>query len=330
MLSAQENAWCVYTALFLFFSIILTCRCRNNILLIPFAIFGMLMAIGNICLLAAHYGETSVSVNWVSKSLVLSLLPAASVLVFLDIMEAQLIFIRHITTAIHNRDHWGSLYLREPEKKKSAGNNKKKARPWTYYTSLVSLAVYTLVAICSVILLTISSSTTEKKIGAAICVTLMFLIACFNTLVVISYTRSTRHVRLIRRNRDDMLFLKVTPILFSICMAGMAILSWIYCFNEPMTISITLWIVLESFIVYLPLIAILIMCIHTGKIKKMGRQYRIETDQRSFNDQYSYKTVNDIESVTKKISQEESNKLACPPPPAYQPASKTSPLASYA
>ncbi|KAF1799672.1 hypothetical protein V8B55DRAFT_1540413 [Mucor lusitanicus] len=331
MLSAQENAWCVYTALFLFFSIILTYRCRHNVLLIPFAIFGMLMSVGNICLLAAHYGETSVSVNWVSKSLVLSLLPAASVLVFLGIMEAQLIFIRHIATAIHNRDHWGSLYLREPEKRKPSSNKKHPARPWTYYTSLVSLALYTLLAVSSVILLAAATSVAQKKIGSAVCVTLMLLVVCFNTLVIMSYSKSTNHVRLIRRNRDDMLFLKVTPILFSVCMAGMTALSWIYCLHDdPMTISITLWIVLESFVVYLPLIAILIMCIYTGKIKKIGRQYRIETDQRSFNDQYSYKTVTDIESVTKKLSQEESNKLACPPPPAYQPVNKTSPLASYA
>lgn len=322
MLSAQENAWCVYTALFLFFSIILTCRCRNNILLIPFAIFGILMTVGNICLLAAHYGESNANVSWVSKSLVLSLLPAASVLVFLGIMEAQLIFIRHIATAINNRDHWGSLYLRKPEKKRPVTDNKRKsAKPWTYYTSLASLAVYTLVAICSVILLAASSSITEKKLGSALCVTLMLLVVCFNTLVIMSYSRSTSHVRLIRRNRDDMLFLKVTPVLFSVCMAGMTALSWIYYLNEdPVNISIMLWIVLESLFVDLPLIVLLIMCIYTGKIKKMGRQYRIETDQRSFNDQYSYKTIHDIESVTKKISQEESNKLACPPPPSYQRA----------
>ncbi|KAG1060762.1 hypothetical protein G6F42_027875 [Rhizopus arrhizus] len=126
----------------------------------------MLMSIGNICLLAAHYGETSVSVNWVSKSLVLSLLPAASVLVFLGIMEAQLIFIRHIATAIHNRDHWGSLYLREPEKRKPS-TKKHPARPWTYYTSLASLALYTLLAMCSVILLAAATSLTQKKVGGA-------------------------------------------------------------------------------------------------------------------------------------------------------------------
>ncbi|KAI8647031.1 hypothetical protein BD408DRAFT_409091 [Parasitella parasitica] len=323
MLSAQENAWCVYTALFLFFSIILSYRCRNNILLIPFAIFGMLMTVGNIYLLAARYGAANTSVDWASKSFALSLLPAASVLVFLGIMEAQLIFIRHITTAIQSRDHWGSLYLRDPEKRHPVAS-KKRVRPWTYYTSLVALAVYTLLAICSVILLGAASSSLPKKIGSAVCVTLMLAVVCFNTIVIMVYSKSTNHVRLIRRNRDDLLFIQITPILFSICIVGMAVLSWIYCFHDdPMAIPITLWIVLESLLVYLPLIAILIMCIYTGKIKKMGRQYRIETEQRSFNDQYSYKNVSDAESVTNKMGQEETFKLSGPPPPAYQPLKKT-------
>ncbi|CEP12561.1 hypothetical protein [Parasitella parasitica] len=325
MLSAQENAWCVYTALFLFFSIILTYRCRNNILLIPFAIFGMLMTGGNIYLLAVRYGATKTSVDWASKSFALSLLPAASVLVFLGIMEAQLIFIRNITTAIQNRDHWGSLYLRDPEKRHPV-TKKKKVRPWTYYISLAALAVYMLLAVCSIILLGTASFSTVKKIGSAVCITLMLVVVCFNTVVIMAYSRATNHVRLIRRNRDDLLFIQITPILFSICVVGMATLSWIYCFYaDPMAIPITLWIVLESLLVYLPLIAILIMCIHTGKIKKMGRQYRIETEQRSFNDQYSYKNVSNVECAANndKLKREETFRISGPPPPAYQPLKKS-------
>jgi hypothetical protein len=315
MLSPQEDAWAVYAAFFLFFTIILTLRCRYNLLLIPFSVFGMLITIGNICLLATGASlteaiiiaeQTASSLNqefsidhyWISKSLVLNVFPAASVLVFLGIMEAQLVYIRHIAAAIYNRDHWGSLYLRDPEKKKPTP--KASLRPWTYWTCLVLLAVYTIIAVCSVIVLTTSFN---RDIGVAICVSLLCCLAWGNTALVMWYTSTTHHARMIRQNRGDVLFLRFTPILFSICMVGMTALSWMYCF---VALNLTLWIILESVLVYLPLVVIMIMCIYTGKIKKMGRQYRVETEQRSFNSSYSYK------SVSKKISEVETKQMTTP------------------
>jgi hypothetical protein len=315
MLSPQEDAWAVYAALFLFFTIILTLRCRNNLLLIPFSVFGMVIAIGNICLLATDSSspETiaaaaeeaslmnrvfSIDHYWISKSLVLNVFPAASLLVFLGIMEAQLVYIRHIAAAIYNRDHWGSLYLRDPEKKKPTP--KASLRPWTYWTCLILLALYTVIAVCSVVVLT---TIFDPAIGTAICVSLLCCLAWTNTALVMWYTSTTHHARMIRQNRGDVLFLRFTPILFSVCTAGMTALTWMYCF---VPFDLTLWVVLESVLVYLPLLVIMIMCIYTGKIKKMGRQYRVETEQRSFNSSYSYK------SVSKKISEEETKQMTLP------------------
>ena len=60
----------------------------------------------------------------------------------------------------------------------------------------------------------------------------------------------------------------------------------------------------------------MLMCIYTGKIQTMGRQYPIEAAQQA-KFQRSYQTQREIQSVTKKLSQEESNRYSSPPP-AYR------------
>lgn len=311
MPSQQQDAWAVYAAFFLLFTIFLTFRCRHNLYLLPFVVFGLIVAIFDICLIAASAGvQESSDRYWISKSLVLNLLPTISLLIFLGIMESQLIFIRHISSAIESRT---SLYLRDPEKKVVSRQHQKK-RPRAYWLSMLSLFLYTLLAVVNLILFL------TRTVGVAICVSLMFIVVCFNTAVIVSYTRetTTNHIRFIRRNRGDLFFLRVTPILFSVCMGGMMMLSWIHASGVP--ISAAVWIVLESLLVYLPLLCILIMCVHASKFKKMGRQYRMEDDQKSYNTRtFSYTVTKDIENVTKKLSQEETLKVAYPPPPAYQP-----------
>lgn len=334
MLSQQENAWAVYAAIFLFFTIFLSLRCRKNLLLIPFVIFGLLVTIGTICLLAARSGVSSTitaaiasavknqeyfTLNryWQGKSLSLSLLPAASILLLFGIMEAQVIFIRHMAIALRNRDHWGSIYLRDPEKSKGFSNQQKKKstlRPWTYWTSLVLFFVYFLVALSSVLIQTTSDHGGDNNnLGVAVCITILCLLSYINVGVILCSCLSANHVRTIRKNRDDLKFLRFTPILFSMLMTGIMILSWIY-YTVPF-ISMSLWIVLESFTVYLPLLFIMVMCIYTSKIQTMGRQYPIEAAQvPKF--QHSYQTVKDMEHVTKKLSEEQANQQITTPPPA--------------
>ncbi|KAI8062315.1 uncharacterized protein B0P05DRAFT_556521 [Gilbertella persicaria] len=329
MLSKQEEAWAVYAAIFLFFTIILTLRCRNNVFLIPFAVFGFLVTLGSIFLTTYRKDYTTALASgnmagasedhyWISKSLVLSFLPAASVLVFGGIMEAQLIFIRHIAAAIYNRDHWGSMYLRDPEKQRQPPRKKTPSlRPWNYWTSLLLLVLFTLIALCSVLIETIIPvSETSKNLSIAICTTVLCVIAWSNvSLIWYTSSLSIKHIRMIRQNRDDMLFLRITPILFSISLMGMVLLTWLYF--ASVTIPLPAWILLESLLVYCPLAGILVMCIYTGKIKKMGRQYGAEPAQRSFNNTPpKYATV---VPETESSSEDEKKGTTSPPPPAYQP-----------
>ena len=262
MLSQQESAWVVYSAIFLFFTIFLSLRCRKNMLLIPFVIFGMLISIGSICLLAAHSGLSTTintaiasaasnninfSLNryWQGKSLTLSLLPAASFLLFLGIMEAEIIFIRHLAVALNNRERWSSIYLRDPEKSSGFAQPKAKKsslRPWTYWVSFILLAIYLVVAMVSVIVET-TMEDTSKDLGVAICVSMLWFISGLNVFVIwCSCNSSANHVRTIRRNRDDLKFLRFTPILFFVLITGctgslLDLLCHTYCFHDALDSS---------------------------------------------------------------------------------------------
>lgn len=327
MLSPQVEAWAVHAAIFLFFTIILTLRCRNNVFLIPFTLFGFLVTIGSIFLATYRKGIETASSNtnsiaeqqyWINNSLVLSFMPAASVLVFGGIMEAQLIYIRHIAAAIYNRDHWGSMYLRNAEKHMPTKKQQPSLRPWTYWTSLLLLVLYTLVAIASVLVETVFGvSDRQKDLSIAICSTVLFCIASLNIgLVWYTSAISIKHIRMIRQNRDDMLFLRITPVLFAISLAGMVVLTWIHF--AVATLPLAAWIVLESLLVHAPLVGVLVMCIYTGKIKKIGRQYGAEPAQRSFNSEPPRYTLNKVGEV-ETSSEDEKHSFAVPPP-AYKPS----------
>ncbi|GAA5797697.1 hypothetical protein HPULCUR_003089 [Helicostylum pulchrum] len=342
-LSLQEKMWAVYTALFIVLNVYLGFRIRKNILLIPFLVFGLMVTIGTICLLSANaskyplfktarelaasqqqvFNETH---YWQSQSLALTILPASSLLILVGIMEAQLIYIRHMAVAIHNRDHWGSIYLRDPEKSQgfiSAQKKKTSLRPWTYWTSLVLMILYFLGCISTIVVQTTDHN--NKELGVAICVSILCFLGCFNAGVIwCSCNSTTNHIRTIRNNRDDLMFLRFTPILFSVFMMGVTSISWVYYLGN---FSMTGWILLESFSIYLPFMFILIMCIYTGKIQTMGRQYPIEVAQRKPQRKmypqkrdYSYQTVKDMETVTKKLSYYEvDRKITTPPPATYHP-----------
>ncbi|KAG2199090.1 hypothetical protein INT47_005094 [Mucor saturninus] len=334
--SPQEKVWIMYAVLLACLNLYLTLRIRKNLLLIPFLVFGVLVTIGTICLLANNSGvfqSASNSVNpvfigdryWQDQSLSLSVLPTASVLLLFGIMEAQLIFIRHMAVAIHNRDHWGSIYLRDPEKSQGflTAQKKKKSslRPWTYWASLILMVLYLCTAICSFVIQTMDHDT--KGLGVAVCVSVLCLLACFNVGVILfSCNSSANHIRTIRKNRDDLMFLRFTPVLFLVLMMGMTVISWV-SYLQIDGINMAAWISIETLTVYLPLMLILIMCIYTGKIQTMGRQYPIEVAQQQQNKRvypqkqmYSYQTVRDMETVTKKLSFYEVNKVIPTPPPA--------------
>jgi uncharacterized protein (DUF983 family) len=82
---------------------------------------------------------------------------------------------------------------------------------------------------------------------------------------------------MLRRNRDDLLFLHLAPSLFNIAMAG--IIVYYNSMNANMSLSIAGWISMESILVYLPLFLFLIMCVHVGNIQTIGHQYPVETPQ---------------------------------------------------
>lgn len=304
MLSAQEVAWIIYTVFFAVLSIILAARCCHNLLLLPFVLFGLLTSIALIVMLSAHYGFTLTS-DWSSKSLVLNVLPVISILVLLGIMEAQILFIRHVAAALYNRERWRSIYLRDSEKSEGfpRAQERHSLRPWNYWTSVIVLLVYAIIIVCCIVI-QISTSTVQS-VAMPICITILWILTIINCFVIWKSSRFGN----VRQNRDDLFFLRIVPLLFSMSMMGMCLLGWIrYGAGDDYHISI--WILLESLFVYLPLILLLVMCIHVRKFKTMGRQYP---------NQYSQRTMSDISFVTRKLTEDEVNKRFSHPPSSYYP-----------
>ncbi|KAI9473617.1 MAG: hypothetical protein EXX96DRAFT_578669 [Benjaminiella poitrasii] len=328
MLNEQESAWAVYAAAFLFFTSILTYRCRHNILLLPFAVFGMVITIGSICLLAStiHHNDTSVldattqsleEHNDLSSKelLTIGILPITSVLIFSGIVESQYVFIQRMTIAISAQSrelpnkqlfsrHDTLPYTRRPVCRSS-------------WLSLLSLIIYSMLALSVILLLSISAEI--PKSGLAICVTLMWATVCCNTILILQYTTQLGRakVRLIRRNRGDLVFLRLISLLFTFAASGMMALAWIYDSTAASQFNPTAWIVLESVWIYLPLLVILVMCVRTGKHKMqtIGRQYGMDISSHQV--YHNEKISKDAEYVVKKISKKEANKLTTPLPNAY-------------
>ncbi|CEG66135.1 hypothetical protein RMATCC62417_02769 [Rhizopus microsporus] len=308
MLTAQEIAWVIYAIFFTALSLALVIRSRHHVLLLPFVLFSILTSIALIAMLSAHYNYI-LAETWASKSLALNILPVISLLVFLGIMEAQILFIRQVATALNNRERWRSIYLRDSEKQEGfpVRQRKQSLHPWNYWTSITILIIYALVVLCCIILQLLAfrmSSVKTRDLGMAICITILFILSSTNCIVIWNSSASST----IRQNRDDTLFLRCVPVLFSMALAGTCILAWIHygAFGYPLAA----WILIESLLVYLPFILILCMSIHVRKFKSMGRQYP---------NQYSPKTIREISFVTKRLTAEEVNQKYAYPPPSYYP-----------
>ncbi|KAI8989421.1 hypothetical protein BDB01DRAFT_833537 [Pilobolus umbonatus] len=336
MLSKQPIAWVIYAIAFLLSVTVLLFRWRNNLLLTPFILYGGSMAASLIYLLVTHSNNNiSLDTFWVSKSLVFTTLPTLSAFLFIGIMEAQLMFIQHISIAIYNRDRWGSIYLRDPEKSQgfiptsfTQNEQKKRLRPWGYIISIVLAVLYIMTAfICIIIeLLTNVLTPFQRQTGISVCISIMCAISCIN-LCVIGYSykklsQSSGHIRMIRHNRDDMLFLRMAPLLLVLSNITITCLCWSYYMGTSPSLSV--WIGIESVLVYLPILLIFIMCMYARRIKYFGRQYPIEVKQNIQSERkrknreltrYSVDKIEEIERITRLLSNEETNRRLSTPPP---------------
>ncbi|KAI9281802.1 hypothetical protein BY458DRAFT_498024 [Sporodiniella umbellata] len=298
MLSSQEVAWIVYTIFFAIVSIALAVRCRHHLMLLPFVLFGSLTSVAFIVMLGGHY-STSLDSVWSSQSLVLNILPVISLLVLLGIMEAQVLFIKHVSAALYNRDRWRSIYMRDSEKSEGfpAGQISHPLRPWNYWASLIVMTVYSMVVLCCVLFQVL-----ETPLAIPICTTLLCVLSIVESMV--AWKSST--FGNIRQNKDDLIFLRGVPLLFSLSMMGMTLLNWLHTVSTGYSDSV--WILLESVCVYLPLLILLVMCIHARKFKAMGRQYQ---------NQHTQALSREISFVTKRLTEDEVNRQFIRPPSSY-------------
>ncbi|KAG0173446.1 hypothetical protein DFQ30_007931 [Apophysomyces sp. BC1015] len=327
MLNQQESAWAVYCAFFALLSFTLALRCRSNRLLWPFAVFSLLVFAGLVIVLTRHASEMTVDSNyWIIISPVINQLPFLSLVLFVGILETQLIFIRHLTIAVSNRNRWGSLYLQDPEKIADYGRPQQKLsspRPWTYWANLVVLAIYTFATIAFLCVRFLQSDNPVRRQQQAVCTSIMALMAIVNAALIWigSNLQSMKHLRMMRKNRHDVMFLRLSPILFAFSMTGAALCSWLSC-GLIYTLSTPVWVVLETFVVYLPILVILSLCLFVRRLHQLGKQYPIESQhQYTIKRQKSLpeKTQSEVAKVVTKLGREASNRVIYPQPTAAPP-----------
>ncbi|KAI8377614.1 uncharacterized protein BYT42DRAFT_546277 [Radiomyces spectabilis] len=321
MLYSYESAWAAYCSFFILLSVALIWRCRSNLLLLPFIGFSIFATIGLIVAITRRTYET----HWIERSPVLYQWPVLSLLLFIGIIESQQVFFRHLALALYNRQRWGSLYVRDPEKAALYGRKPGSARPWTYWFNLVFLTIYTAVVIVNLCLQLVILNK-RGSLASAVCTTILAGLACINAILISSGSslRAARHLRVLRKNRQDLLFLRATPILFTLVMAGIAVEGWLYVFDLDGTTTGG-WIALETMIVILTMM-LLGMCLYVRKLHKLGQQYpMMDPMMEKRNSKRSLRhpqTEKQITTMISRLSQDAADRVT-------PPASRLPPTAQF-
>ncbi|KAI8150095.1 hypothetical protein BJV82DRAFT_662187 [Fennellomyces sp. T-0311] len=261
---------------------VLAVRCRNNLLLLPFIVFAVLSTISHLVMLARRYQSDSV-ILLADRSPIINHIPIFSLLLYAGVIEGQLVYIQHVNTAYQNRDRWSSLRdLEDPEKQQQQQQNSlRQKRPKKYWVSVCMLILYTclVVALVCVRLLLNDNLGSTRQI-MAICISALTLLSAITVAFVFLFVIPAKAIQ-----RLDTCFLKVTSILFMISMIGMAAEAWLFygmiSTHETYSFTTIGWIMFETCVVYLPMFAILTLCLFVRPIHHLGQQSNTVTEARS-------------------------------------------------
>lgn len=167
---------------------------------------------------------------------------------------------------------------------------------WIYISVII---IYGITTLAFVVCKTMITDTQVSALISAICMTIMACFTLFNAIAVV-YTGSKCHSKeiawIMGQDRQDAIILFLMPLLFMVAMISATVISWTaYKQITNPTIKplakildigdqdVTNWIILKSFVVYLPLIILLICCSLKRKKSKLAvdEQQNILTNQSS-------------------------------------------------
>lgn len=275
-MNQQESAWTIYTVVLLLLVFPLAYKSRYQLGLLPFLIFNILSAVALIVTLAGRYHSDTV-LAWADRSPIINHMPVFSILMFAGIVEGQLIYCRHVTVALQNRDRWISLYGSEKSRQRRIDQQqqqqKKKWPQWCHVSLLVVYIAFAIALLC--VRFTLEDDLASTRAIMAGCIAGLAAVAAVHTIVSWSCLRGGG------MERSDMLFLRVAPLLFFVAMAGMALEAWLFyaMVGAHHFVSMVGWILLETSTVYLPISANLILCLFVQQLFHLDRQFQRRTEQ---------------------------------------------------
>ncbi|KAI9259545.1 hypothetical protein BDA99DRAFT_560967 [Phascolomyces articulosus] len=290
MLTGEDIAWIIYSTILIMLSTVLAVRCRNNLLLLPFIVFAILSTISHLVMLSRRYQSDSV-ILLADRSPIINHIPIFSLLLYAALIECQLVYIQHINTSYQNHHQWNSLGdSDDPEKQQRQRQQQqqqdsheqqhpshqnsliRQKRPKKYWLNVCMLIVYTCLVVALVcVRLFLNDNLGSTRLIMALCISALALLASMNALFV--------YFAVIPPNaglHHDACFLKSTSILFSISMIGMAVEAWLFYgmieTHETYNFTVLGWIMFETCLVYLPMFAILVLCLFVRRIHLLGQQ----------------------------------------------------------
>ena len=283
MLTGEDISWIIYSTILIILSTMLAVRCRNNILLLPFIVFAILSTISHLVMLSRQYQSDSV-ILLADRSPIINHIPIFSLLLYAALIECQLVYIQHINTAYQKCNHqWNNLEeqdlddaekqrQRREEQKQLQQDSIRRKKPKCYWINVFMLILYTCFVVALVcVRLFLNDNLGSTRLIMALCISALLTLAVVN--VVFVYTAVIPpNVNL----RHDARFLQSTSILFTISMVGMTAEAWLFYgmieTHETYSFTTLGWIMFETCIVYLPMFAILSLCLFVRRIHLLGQQ----------------------------------------------------------
>ncbi|KAI8084317.1 uncharacterized protein B0P05DRAFT_535075 [Gilbertella persicaria] len=294
----ESDAWITYSVLFGLMTILLFIKAtRKQWHIFPFIVYAAFMTFGHLYVALTPY-FTREDIGWKDQEPILNQMPAFSILVFGGIIEFQFIYARFIVAALRNYRRWGSLHPvvideKSEEEDTTSEDSHEKLRetaitsesymilsqppPVAFSISSmmlwINISILVLYAATVVVFLSCKSVLEDEEtvnLASALCMTVMTVPTVLNFLTVLYISgkcRSSEEIRrIIRQNRQDALILFLMPLLFMWVMSNTTAVAWLAVkspLSRPfMTDSFDLknWIVFKSFLIYFPLVLLLICC----------------------------------------------------------------------
>lgn len=299
MLEQESIAWLTYCIIFGLISIVLFAKSFLYRHIIPFTLYTVILVISHFYMTFTPY-YTQQDIPWRDQEPVLNQLPIVSILIFGGLINWQCAYLNFINSTYLNYKRWGSLHPVVITDIKSDDSVSEKSifsstssegfsdneyteiqlssppattmprlllsqrALWSYIAMLI---VYTVAECVFVICILALNDPQTIAFSSAICITVMFLLTLFNFIAIVHTCikcHSKELAKMMEQIKQELYSILFIAFLFTIIMTSTAALSWVACLSANTTTrplnDFTNWILLKAFLIYIPLLLLLLCC----------------------------------------------------------------------